>query len=114
MRSIAISSTKRSSTAPASRRGRCGPRRAGCSPQASIADLNRIAEQLRAAPSGSSEEQRLWEQAQEIVVKDEALGVFALFGPVVTAWNAQRLGDVEVIPGPVNFPNYWKLYVKKR
>ena len=80
----------------------------------SNADLNRIAEQLRAAPSGSSEEQRLWEQAQEIVVKDEALGVFALFGPVVTAWNAQRLGDVEVIPGPVNFPNYWKLYVKKR
>ena len=80
----------------------------------SNADLNRIAEQLRAAPSGSSQEQRLWEQAQQIVVKDEALGVFALFGPVVTAWNAQRLGDVEVIPGPVNFPNYWKLYVKKR
>ena len=75
--------------------------------------VNAIADQLRALAPDDPKAISLWKQAQDFVVKDQALGVFGLFGPVVTTWNAKRLGGVQVITGVQNYLNYWKAYIKR-
>jgi len=75
--------------------------------------VNAIADQLRALAPDDPKAVSLWKQAQDFVVKDQALGVFGLFGPVVTTWNAKRLGGVQVITGVQNYLNYWKAYIKR-
>jgi peptide/nickel transport system substrate-binding protein len=74
--------------------------------------LNAIADTLKGLAPDDPQVLTLWKQAQDFVVKDQALGIFGLFGPVVTAWD-RKVGGVEVIAGVINYVNYWKVYVKK-
>jgi peptide/nickel transport system substrate-binding protein len=75
-------------------------------------ELNAIADQLKALAPGAPEAVALWKKAQDFVVKDQALAIFGVFGPVVTA-SVPRLGGVEVVTGAVTNLDYWKAYMQK-
>ena len=69
--------------------------------------LNSIADQLKSLAPGDPKTVELWKQAQDFVIKDQALGIFGLFGPIVIAWNPKTVKNVQLITGPVNYPDYW-------
>ena len=75
--------------------------------------LNAIADQLKALPPDAPEAKALWQQAQDFVVKDQALGVFGIFGPVVSAWDPKAVRNVQIVTGPTNSVDYWSAVAPK-
>lgn len=76
--------------------------------------LNDVTNKILAVSEESPEAVTLWKQAQQILVKDEALAVAIAFAPVFNAWS-NKLGGVVFEEGEGNAvmtPNPAKLYYK--
>ena len=75
--------------------------------------LTSLINQLGALAPTNPEYVKLWQQAQDFVVKN-ALDVWGIWLPTVIAYNSNRVGGIEtVIPGVTAYPDFFTAYVKK-
>jgi peptide/nickel transport system substrate-binding protein len=77
------------------------------------AELTGIINQIKTVSEASDEAVELWHEAADIIVP-EALGGFVLWRSELTAYDASRLGDFEVLAGgDFLLPDPFVTYVKK-
>ena len=74
-------------------------------------ELNALATDLLSVSGQTDEGVQLWHDVQELVVGD-ALSIFVLFQPRVTAFDGEKLGNVEGAFYPVPLPEIYEMYVK--
>lgn len=75
--------------------------------------LTSLINQLGALAPTNPQYVKLWQQAQDFVVKN-ALDVWGIWLPTVVAYNSNRVGGIQtVIPGVSAFPDFFTAYVKK-
>ena len=75
--------------------------------------LTSLINQLGALAPTDPEYVKLWQQAQDFVVKN-ALDVWGIWLPTVVAYNSNLVGGIEtVIPGVTAYPDFFTAYVKK-
>ncbi|HEY6532741.1 MAG TPA: ABC transporter substrate-binding protein [Acidimicrobiales bacterium] len=74
-------------------------------------DLNAMAAEALTLSASSDEAVTLWQEITE-KMSSEGLDIPVLYGSNVSAYNADKLGDVKVMPYQIPFPYVWELYVK--
>ena len=74
--------------------------------------LEELAAQTEGISQDSGEAAEVWGEIQQYMT-DETLGIFVLYQPSITAYDAERLGG-EVREGGyfIPLPDLWDLYVK--
>jgi len=75
-------------------------------------ELSAVVAELRGVPESDPRAIELWKEAQRIVVED-ALSVWMIFLPLVTAWDSDRVVDPAVrVAGLTPVPDVWQLAIK--
>ena len=74
-------------------------------------DLDAMAAKAATLSASSDEAVALWQQITE-KMSSEGLDIPVLYGSNVSAYNADKLGDVKVMAYQIPFPYVWGLYVK--
>jgi ABC-type transport system substrate-binding protein len=76
--------------------------------------LNRMVNNLKTLDQNSPEAIEAWHQMETLVLK-EAMNIFGIFGMSVSAWNSDRVANVELVPeyGGGRYINVRNAYIRK-